>query len=327
MRILVIGGTKFVAPSLVQELVNNGHDVTLFHRGKTFDSRTAGVPSLTGDRQQLADHVEDFKRLKLDVVLDMIPYTLSDGQDLMETMSGVTPRIVALSSADVYLAYGRLHRTESGPAVPVPLNEDSSLRNALGPEGESYDKISVEKLVMGSPDIAGTVLRLPAVYGPKDELFRFRRYLKPMVDGRPALIMPEDWSRWRFSHEYVDNVAHAVVLAIENEQATGRIYNVAELETPTQGERALKIGEMVRWSGKVVTFANEDCPEHLRVSLDLTQHWTIDSSRIRNELGYEEIVSENDALARTIEWQLANPPEIEPVVFDYEAEDAALEAV
>ena len=327
MRILVIGGTKFVGPPLVQELVNNGHDVTLFHRGKTFDSRTAGVPSLTGDRQQLADHVEDFKRLKLDVVLDMIPYTLSDGEDLMETMSGVTPRIVALSSADVYLAYGRLHRTEPGPAVPVPLNEDSSLRNALGPEGESYDKISVEKLVMGSPDIAGTVLRLPAIYGPKDELYRFRRYIKPMVDARPAIIMPEVLSRWRFSHEYVDNVAHAVVLAIENERAVGQIFNVAEAEAPTQMERALEIGRLLGWSGRVITLANDRCPESLKVLTDLSQHWTVDSSKIRSELGYEGIVPEHEALERAIEWQLANPPEVEPVEFDYDAEDAVLETL
>lgn len=137
MRILVIGGTKFVGPPLVQELVNNGHYVTLFHRGKTFDARTNGADSIMGDRRQLAGYVEEFGRFRPDVVLDMIPYTLTDGQQLMATMRGVAPRIVALSSADAYLAYGRLHRTEPGPSVPVPLKEDSRLREALGPEGES----------------------------------------------------------------------------------------------------------------------------------------------------------------------------------------------
>ncbi len=60
MRILVIGGTNFIGPPLVHELVNNSHDVTLFHRGKTFDRRTDGVDSIIGNREQLADYSEKF---------------------------------------------------------------------------------------------------------------------------------------------------------------------------------------------------------------------------------------------------------------------------
>ena len=148
-----------------------------------------------------------------------------------------------------------------------------------------------------------------------------------MVDGRPAIIMPEDWSQWRFSHEYVDNVAHAVVLAIENERAVAQIYNVAEVETATQRERAVAIGELLGWTGRVISLPNDGCPEHLRVNTDLSQHWTIDSSKVRIELGYEGIVSKHDALESTIEWQLANPPKVEPVEFDYDAEDAVLETL
>lgn len=178
---------------------------------------------------------------------------------------------------------------------------------------------------MGSDEVKGTVLRLPAIYGPKDEQYRFRRYIKPMIDGRPAIIMPEDWSRWRFSHEYVDNVAHAVVLAIENERAIGQTFNVAEVETPAQRERALDIGELFGWSGRVISLADDRCPEHLLVKTNLSQHLIVDSSKIRTELAYEEIVPKHEALEKTIEWQLANPPEVEPVEFDYDAEDAALE--
>ncbi len=122
-------------------------------------------------------------------------------------------------------------------------------------------------------------------------------------------------------------MAHAVVLAIENESAIGQIYNVAEVETPTQRERALKIGELLGWGGRLVSLANDECPEHLRVNTDRSQHWTVDSSKVRNELGYEATVSERDALETTIEWQLANPPEVETFVFDYDAEDAVLETL
>ncbi len=55
------------------------------------------------------------------------------------------------------------------------------------------------------------------------------------------------------------------------------------------------------------------------------QHWTIDTSRIREELGYREPIAQNDAIARTIAWERENPTESGAHAFDYDAEDAALE--
>ena len=68
-------------------------------------------------------------------------------------------------------------------------------------------------------------------------------------------------------------------------------------------------------------------PAHLKPRGDVRQHWSVDSSRIRSELGYRERVSREDALARTIAWERANPPaRINPAEYDYAAEDAALES-
>jgi hypothetical protein len=50
-----------------------------------------------------------------------------------------------------------------------------------------------------------------------------------------------------------------------------------------------------------------------------------DTTRLRRELGYEEPVSEEEALHRTIAWERANPPgQLDPAQFDYAAEDRAL---
>ena len=324
MRILIVGGTGFVGPPLVQELLENGHDVTIFHRGKTLDDRTRQASTIVGDRENLASYVDDFKRQEPDVVVDMFPFTADDGRILMETFNGVTQRIVALSSGDVYLAFGRLYRTELGPLKPIPLLENSPLRKTDQPEGPTADKISVEKYVMGSSEISGTVLRLPAIYGPKDDQHRFRAYIKRMDDARPAIIIQEDFYKWRFSQAYVDNVAHAVALAVESERAAGQIYNVADLNTPTMGERAANIAEALGWEGRILPFAKDECPQHLRRDLNFTQQWVMDSTKIRSELGYQEIFPDSEALRRTIDWQRSNPPKAELERFDYDAEDAAL---
>ena len=179
--------------------------------------------------------------------------------------------------------------------------------------------------VKGSIEISGAVLRLPAIYGPKDGQYRFRTHIKRMDDARPAIIIQEDFYNWRFSHAYVDNVAHAIALAVESECAAGQIYNVADLKTPTMGERAANIAQAVGWKGRILSLAKEKCPLHLRRELNFTQQWVIDSTKIRNELGYQEIVSDDEALQRTIDWQRYNPPESEMELFDYHAEDVALD--
>ena len=51
----------------------------------------------------------------------------------------------------------------------------------------------------------------------------------------------------------------------------------------------------------------------------------MDGSRIRRDLGYTEIVSLDEALRRTIDWERAHPPaHVDPAQFDYAAEDAIL---
>jgi nucleoside-diphosphate-sugar epimerase len=57
---------------------------------------------------------------------------------------------------------------------------------------------------------------------------------------------------------------------------------------------------------------------------NLEQHWSVDTSRIRSELGYREPVDLDDAIARTIAWERANPPSRPLAAIDYAAEDAAI---
>jgi nucleoside-diphosphate-sugar epimerase len=102
----------------------------------------------------------------------MVCFTAQAATDFVSIMRGLTKRVVVISSADVYLAFGRLHRSEGGPIQPMPLAEMSALRTTGRPQGSEYDKISVEKIVIGNPDLPGTILRFSAVYGSKDPLHR-----------------------------------------------------------------------------------------------------------------------------------------------------------
>jgi nucleoside-diphosphate-sugar epimerase len=112
-------------------------------------------------------------------------------------------------------------------------------------------------------------------------------------------------------------VAAAIALAVTNSEAVGRVYNVAEPTAYMEGEWVARIGAIVGWAGAVVAVAGEKMP----VPFDTAQDLCVDTTRIRVELGYREVVGRDDALRETLAWERDNLPEL-PV--DYAREDRLL---
>ncbi len=184
MKILIIGGTRFIGPHVARRPAIEGHNVTVFHRGTTTASMPNSIGEIIGDRNKLKDFLKEFEKLKPDIVLDMVLLTESQAKELVEVMSGIAGRLVVASSCDVYRNYNML-RGEELDSTPIErLTEDSPLRANLYPYRKdvsqenqilyNYDKILVERAVMSNAKLPATVLRLPMVYGPGD--YQQRRY-------------------------------------------------------------------------------------------------------------------------------------------------------
>jgi nucleoside-diphosphate-sugar epimerase len=336
VRILIIGGTSFIGPRVVSRLLAAGHDVAVFHRGQT--APPPEVREMTGDRHALDASVAEFKAFAPDVVLDMILFTEEEARAALRTFKGMARRFVMPSSMDVYRAYGRLLQLEHGAPDPIPYTEEGPLREHLYPyrsraKGEddrayNYEKILAERVMTSDAELPCTVLRLPAVYGPGDKQHRLFEYLKPMDDGRPFILLEERRAVWLWSRGFVENVADAIALAVTDERAAGRIYNVAERDTLTEKEWVQSIARITGWKGEVLTLEKSALPGHLVDDAPYENHLVADSSRIRRELGYAERVGREPALRQAVEWERGNPPaEINLAQFDYAAEDAALEAL
>lgn len=331
MRILIIGGTRFIGPQVVTHLVRMGHQVTLFHRGTTQADLPAGVQRILGDRRALPEFLPAFRRAAPEIVLDMIPLGEGDVRQVLDTFRGLARWVVAISSQDVYRAYGRFHGSEPGPPEPVPLDESAPLRERLYPyRGQverlhDYDKILVERAVLGDPDMPGTVLRPPMVYGPGDRQHRLFPYLKRMDDGRSVIFLGQGEAGWRWTRGYVEDVAWAIALAVTSDQAAGRVYNVGEPEALDTAAWVRAIGRAAGWAGEVRAVPQEQLPGHLQSAAHWAQDLVTDSRRIREELGYAEALPRLEALQRTIAWERAHPPEFDPSQFDYVAEDRLLD--
>jgi|SRR5579864_2527881 len=337
MKILLIGGSGFIGQFAAQQLQQSGHHLTIFHRGKT--GAPHGTEEILGDRRSLQDHQPEFRREKFDVVVDFVLSSGRQAQQLMDTFRGIAGRAVALSSMDVYRAWGVFYKTEQCGLQELPLTEASELRTSrvtYPPEAlkraqavygwldAEYDKIPVEQAVMSDAKLPGTILRLPMIFGPGDPVQRFHPILKRIDDGRKQIIFADDVAPLRTPRGYVEDVAAAVALAAASPQAAGRVYNVCEAESFGELDWARKIAAATNWQGEFVVLPHDRTPKHLLWPGNTAQHIVASSDRIRKDLGYHELVPHGEAIRRTIEWERANPPTAPLAQFDYAAEDEAL---
>ena len=286
MRVLVIGGTGFIGPYVVRQLIGQGHDVAVYHRGQTEAELPATVRHIRSPHAQfpVLEFPEDICSPPPHVVIHMTLMGEADAVAALQAFRGRIQRIVAISSGDVYLAYGRLTGLEPGPVETGLLTEDSPLRTVPYPYRKQasspqdwvyfYEKILVERTVLSDPALPATVLRLPKVYGPGGNadlatVYQFRHH-----------------PQWRWTHGYVENVAAAIVLAAVHPAATGRVYNVGEQPTPTVIER-------------LATMPPSNLVEDHTSPFNFQQDVAYDTTRIRQELEYREIVPYKEGLQRT----------------------------
>ena len=335
MKVLVIGGTGFIGSHVVRQLIETGHEVTVFHRGETKADLPKEVQKIIGDRHNLSNYKSEFQKLAPQVVLDMIPYTAKDAKGVVDIFKDIAERVVAISSQDVYRARDIVWQRETGIIDPTPLTEDSPLRSQLYPYRDlsddpfayDYDKIPVEQVYLSATELPATIIRLPMIYGAGDYQHRLYPYIKRMDDKRPAIILEKTVAHWLGCYGYVENVARAIVLAVNDKKAKGQVYNVCELLI-TVADLVKAIAKIIDWQGKVVIVPKNQMPDTWKLKANLNQHWITDSTRIRAELGYTETVSRHEALKRTIAWEREHPPEDislnDSKLLNYQDEDAVL---
>jgi nucleoside-diphosphate-sugar epimerase len=308
MKILLIGGTRFIGPAASRRLAQSGHEVTLFHRRFSPD-----IPydQIRGDCSQADDLYHALAVVNPDVILHMI--ALSQGQihALEQALQGRKIRAVILSSLDVYKAYEVLLRLSDAPVVPLPLDEQSPLRDVLYPYrgrldtdfAHDYEKILVERAAMRSAFLDAVILRLGMVYGRNDPQHRFLEPIRKMLQNAERIELPEDMARFRASKCYVEDVSNGMKLAVES-SAANEIYNLAAQPAPSEMEWHQRIARLMNWRGEIAVGGKPAMPDEMNAA----QHLIVDTDKIRKELGYGEVFSMDEGLADTIHWELENEP-------------------
>ena len=300
MKIVLIGATGFIGKHLVKALAAE-HELFLVHRGK---HPIEGHPSIITDRKDLLQFREKFANIGPDLVIDLIPYFAQDAWDVVHTFRGITEKVIAISSGDVYRSY-EIFKNHLSPTLPGPAKESDALRQQLFPYRglekdnylfEHYDKILVEQIYLAQSYFEVTILRLGALYGAYDSQRKLAEYITPMRQKAPVIQIDPQKAQWKWTRAYIRDVVYAIQLVLQNpEQSNHEIFNMGELNTLTQIELIQVLQDLTEWQGKVEFAPNPD--------FNYQQHLLMDTQKIRTTLGFQEQFSLEEGLMEVLEWE------------------------
>jgi len=322
MRVIVLGGTRFIGRAIVDALVAAGQEPLVCHRGDTEPDGLPPVAHLHADRRHLRQHRDRLHTFAPDAVVDCLAMSADDARAALDALPDDTLHRVVLSSQDVYRAFATLqHNGLATDSVPIteaaPLRADRYPNEATGQE--NYSKIEVEEIVL---EAGATVLRLPMTYGPHDYQRREEFVLRRVRAGR--LHIPVGAANALLPLALVDDVARGVVAAVERHADRGTIYNLAPAHTDP----------LAVWMQRILTAASSSAalvrvpdgaplPEDLGFTAACSQALVISSAKARRELGYRD-TDADEAVSRSVMWHLQHPPE--DVRGDFTEDDHALAA-
>lgn len=208
MRILIMGGTRFIGVSLTKILVAQGHEVVLFNRGNK-PAPVDGVQQIQGDRQEIVQLKAKLAGESFDAIFDNNGRELTDTQPLVELFSGKLAHFVYVSSAGVYLPSHQMPHRENDP---------------VDPNSRHKGKFDTEEYLQAQ-GIPFTSIRPTYIYGPGNYNDLEAWFFDRLVRNRPILIPSGGLHFTQFGH--VEDLAIAMASVLGNDKAKGQIYNIS----------------------------------------------------------------------------------------------------
>jgi len=228
MRVLVMGGTRFLGVQAVAALLEHGHEVTVFHRGSRRPRWRAPVGEVLGDRT-VRDDLKPLAALDADAVLDLSAYTRAQTAALLDVLPAV-PHVVHASTINVYRPSPLLPWPEDTPYGPHPLWGQYAV-----------EKIGCEQeLRSARPAPLRTVaVRMPLVLGPRNFIPREEFVLNRLLDGATVLLPGDGQAVHQYIH--LTHAADALARAVTTTTPGFTAYNVASPGCVTSLEGFVRI--------------------------------------------------------------------------------------
>ena len=233
MKVLLIGGNRFVGVEILWHLLREGHELTVLAIDAPPPDTRAHIRWLHADRNDEALMATLFGDSHFDVVVDNIAYEPRHVESLTKVLSGRVGRYVLTSTTDGYPHNFPRTYTEEQTEI-----REFDLAGLNETERYSCGKRACEAVLMRS-GIPWTVLRPCVVTGPRDNRAgapaprmihwfessaRSHFWVPRILDGGPLILCSQD--EVVLKQIWVGDLARAVVHVIARPDCAGQAYNV-----------------------------------------------------------------------------------------------------
>ncbi len=301
MRVMIIGGTRFLGRAIVDGLLARHHEVIVAHRGRT-PLRAKGVTEALvdkGDRKAFGDLLSG---VRCDAVIDTI-LSADDLRFAIPILRGRIKHFIHCGSTGVYTPMKYIPAKEDDPCNPPP---------ELGGFGTKLEQDNVLMDAYREHDFPATCLRPTNIYGPGDVPLDIWGGRDPNLHRRIArgdeIIVPND-GRALLQPGYVEELGEAFCLALGNEESLGEIYNISSERCVTLNEYLRMMMEIVGSSSHVTHMPMEELiathrdyfkwPAGLKF---VCEHMCVDIHKAMDQLGFSPEIPLDEGLRRNFEW-------------------------
>ncbi|HYN40511.1 MAG TPA: NAD-dependent epimerase/dehydratase family protein [Thermoanaerobaculia bacterium] len=193
-KLLILGGTRFLGPALVDAAMAKGWSLTLFNRGKTNPGLFKDRPleEIHGDRN-VADDLKKMAGRKWDAVIDTSAYFPRQVRSAMEVLSGNVGQYVLISSISVYATPMKAGMDETSAIARLAAGTDVDAINDIGEGNYGALKLLCEEAAEKAMPGKTLNIRPGYIVGTRDSSDRFtywpvrvRRGGEVLVPGKPS---------------------------------------------------------------------------------------------------------------------------------------------
>ena len=203
MRILIMGGTRFIGVYLTKILVEQGHEVVLFNRGKK-PAPVEGIKQIHGDRTDANQIQEKLANEQFDAIFDNNGRELNDTKPLADLFKDRVQHFIYMSL-----------KSDQMPHIEGDATDPKS-RHLGKYETESY---------LQTQNLPWTSIRPTYIYGPLNYNPLESWFFDRIVAGRPIPIPGNGFHLTQLGH--VKDLATAMAAVLGNQNAIGQVYNIS----------------------------------------------------------------------------------------------------
>jgi nucleoside-diphosphate-sugar epimerase len=303
MKVLIVGGTGVISSQVSMQLLNGGHEVTIFNRGSKKLPQAEQYEWLQGSKSDTQAFQALVANRSFDAVIDMISFNEEDARVTLEAFKGRVKQFIFCSTGAAY----------KRPFQSTPIQEDKELLFDDPGFAYAYEKALMERY-LNRMSLEGeaviTIIRPSLTYGIGAANLGVLRQNYNLVhrirNGLPLVMFGDGKLPWSFT--FAPDLAKAFVGAVGNERTYGQAYHATSEENTIWDDLYLELGRILGIEPKIVHVPTEllmkaDSGMFAHLHYEKSYAGLFDNAKIKRDIpSFEVSMTLKDGLRMMLDW-------------------------